>query len=138
MPNLTAGPQITHFKFKDARDFKGQTHVTKFPSNKIKIHQFTVGIRSTYYLNDLITNLLGIKMNKSEVHVSGFGGMNLLAGVDTARINRDTIPTIGFGIMVGTGFQYNENLGFFIEGGYSTFGVISFGIKYIIGGKYEQ
>lgn len=128
--NLTMGALVSYEQLKNTTQLTD--NVTRINDGDINYHILTVGVKASYHLMPLIQKMVKkpLLTDYVDVYVSGWGGYSFaLASSQKASVdfmNRNT--NFRGGAVLGVRSMVLPRFGFMVEGGYSSFGMLSFGI----------
>ncbi|NQY08449.1 MAG: hypothetical protein HRT71_02915 [Flavobacteriales bacterium] len=98
---------------------------------------YSIGIRATYHLNDVVRSVINYNPKRWDVYATVIGGYTLTSDPnDLAKITDSLYmfsPTkdgVNYGLMIGTRFMIDNNMGVFLEAGYENIGFASAGFSY--------
>jgi hypothetical protein len=128
--NLTMGVLVSYEQMKNTTQISD--NVTQINDAGINYHILTVGVKASYHLMPLLQKMVKkpLLTDYVDVYVSGWGGYSVaLASGHNASIdfmNRNT--AFRGGAVLGVRSMVLPRFGFMVEGGYGSFGILSFGI----------
>jgi hypothetical protein len=128
-PNFTAGPVFSYFKFLNTEQVAKS--VTMVENVDIKYNQFFVGFRADYHLTNIIEKMIKKDFGKEyfDLYAGIWGGYSFTSSGHRLA-NSDVINAtqkIRAGIHAGVRSMIVPRFGLFMEVGYSSYGIGSFG-----------
>jgi hypothetical protein len=128
-PNFTAGPMFTYFKFVNWQQIKKS--VTEIENVDVRYNQYFVGLRANYHLTPFVENLFNKKLGRDyfDLYVGAWGGYSFtnsnheLAMPQVIQITQ----RVRGGAVLGVRSMIVPRFGLFMELGYSSYGIGSFG-----------
>lgn len=129
--NVTVGPMFGYFQFK--YNYQESLDRTVWQHTDVKYHQYFVGLRGTYHLLPMIQNFVEkpFAIYYIDLYVSAWGGYSFVGVNYPSRGEQDLIDRqtrFRGGAMLGVRAMIVPRFGFFMEGGYSSYGFASFGM----------
>ena len=129
-PGLTIGPMVSYLEMKNVKELND--HMARIDDHDMNYHLVTPAVRASYHFMPLIQRLSKKKLltNYVDAYVTGWGGYSIAMAsgenVNPSFVKANT--TFRGGAAAGVRSMVLPRFGFFIEGGYSSFGYLSFGI----------
>jgi hypothetical protein len=128
--NFTAGPLVTYLQRKNVQDISETALVIN--DGNINYHHLMVGVKGSYHLLPLIQKMIRKPMlvDYVDVYVSGWSGYSMVFSnkSDASIAHRRDTQTIRGGASIGVRSMVLPKFGFFAEGGYGSYGYMSFGL----------
>lgn len=132
--NFTIGPMFTYFMMKNVKQV--EPNQNQVQDGNMKYHLLMVGLRGSYHLMPLFQKVINKPMliDYVDVYATGFVGYSMILA-NGENVNMDFVKAnekIRGGAALGVRSMVLPRFGFFVEGGYSSFGYCSFGITTVI------
>jgi hypothetical protein len=128
--NFTAGPLVTYLQRKNVQDVSETALVIN--DGNINYHHLMIGAKGSYHLLPLIQKMVRKPMlvDYVDVYVSGWAGYSLVFSnkSDANPTHMKDNQTLRGGATIGVRSMVLPKFGFFAEGGYGSYGYLSFGL----------
>jgi hypothetical protein len=129
LPNFTVGPLFSYFKFLNSEQVAKS--VTMVENVDIKYNQFMVGVRADYHFTHIIEKLVRKNFGSDyfDLYLGAWSGYSLTSSSHRLA-NPDVIKAtqkIRSGAHIGVRSMIVPRFGLFMEVGYSSYGIGSFG-----------
>ncbi len=132
--NVSIGPMFVYFKSKECNKNLTSDVCIK---DHVRYAHFMTGAKTNIHLTNGINRLIGTKIPPEwmDIYIHAFGGYNLVFG-NHEEANKGYIAEsrrfVG-GAGLGIRSMVAEKVGFFIEGQYSSYSYMNFGISAFLG-----
>jgi hypothetical protein len=129
LPNLTVGPVFTYFKFVSWEQVAKS--VTEYENVDVKYNQYFVGLRANYHLTPFLEEMFNKKLGREyfDLYVGSWAGYSI-TNSNHNLANEDVVKgTQKFrgGALMGVRSMIVPRFGLFMELGYTSYGIGSFG-----------
>ncbi|MDX2000786.1 MAG: hypothetical protein SFW35_00010 [Chitinophagales bacterium] len=128
--NFTVGPIFSYLQKKNTEEISET--VTRINDGNVTYQHFTVGLKGSYHLLPLVQKAVRKPMlvDYVDVYVSAWGGYGFAFSHKSAAsdLYMQANRTLRGGASIGVRSMVLPRFGFFAEGGYGSFGYLSFGL----------
>jgi len=129
LPNFTVGPVFSYFKFLNAEQVAQS--MTKYENVDVRYNQYMAGVRADYHLTAALEKLIRKSIGKDyfDLYVGAWTGYSFTScnhRLANQEVIDDTQKLRG-GALMGVRSMIVPRFGLFLEVGYSSYGIGSFG-----------
>jgi hypothetical protein len=129
IPNLTAGPMFGYFKFINYETVARS--VTMYENVDVRYNHFFVGVRANYHVTHLLERLIRKEIGKDyfDLYVGSWAGYSFSSSNHKLANEKviDATQKVRGGVLMGVRSMVVPRFGLFLEIGYGSYGIGSFG-----------